>query len=443
MSEDRSALHVGLASACITPKEPVWLYGYAGKSRYRPFAGILDDIHAKALAVQDADGQKAVLITADLCVLRAPEESRFAARIMQRTGLSRSQILLAWSHTHSGPAIGSSDLNRYPMSDRDLRQTLAYSEILSERLAEVAARALADLAPAALSFGRGQVAFVKSRRVYDEQGKYQRMGPNPAQPVDRRVPVLRIDAPGGRLRGLVFGCACHAVTLGMSSTKLSGDYPGLAQQCLERSLPGVQAMFVAGCGADANPDPRGGPQQEQTVRQQGECLAAEVRRVAEGRMQTVRGPFQAQLARVDLPLQPAPSAEELRRLAQGPFWQSLNAKRMLAAQERGEPLPGHYRAPLALWQFGKDLTVVGISGEVVSDYVPLIEKVLGQERLWIAGYTNQVFGYLPSARIVAEGGYESLGLPSGPVGWFSAKAQDVILDKLRKMAQQAGRQLPS
>lgn len=430
-----STLSVGLAGVCITPKEPVWLYGYAGKNRFRPFAAVLDDIHAKAMAVAGADGEKAVLVTADLCVLRQPEEALLAKRIVARTGLERRQILLNWSHTHSGPAIGTSDLNRYPIPDEDLRRTQAYTEELAEKLADVAAQALADLRPARLSFGVGQVGFVECRRQYDEQGKYRRMGPNPDQPADRSVPVLRIDEPGGKLRALVFGCACHAVVLGSDSPKLSADFPGAARRWLEEALPGVQTLFVAGCGADANPEPRCGAEQEALVQRHGAALGAEVRRVSAGRLEPVAGPLRARLAWVDLPLKAPPPAGELQRLAKGPFWESHNAKRILAAQEAGRSLPTSYRAPLAVWQFGGDLTLVAISGEVVADYVPLVRRALGERRLWVAGYSNQVFGYLPSARIVAEGGYESLGLVSASIGWFSEKAQDVILAELKKMAR--------
>ena len=77
---------------------------------------------------------------------------------------------------------------------------------------------------------------------------------------------------------------------------------------------------------------------------------------------------------------------------------------------------------------------MAISGEVVSDYVPLVGEAIDARRLWVAGYSNQVFGYLPSAKVVEEGGYETLGLVSAHVGWFSADAQNVLLSKIRELA---------
>ena len=439
---DQTDWRIGLASVCITPEEPVWLYGYASEARFRPFEGVLDEIYAKAMAIKSEEGEPAVLICADLCVLREPEETALCKLILRKTGLARRQILLNWSHTHSSPMIGTSDLNRYPVPEDDLRRTKAYTETLWNKLANVAAAALADMRPARLSWGVGQVDFVKSRRRFDQGGKYRGMGPNPDRFADRSVPVLRIDGADGRLRGVVFGCACHAVTLGNKSNRLSGDYPGFARQYLQRRHPGVETLFVQGCGADANPDPRVTEDQLQWVRRHGDALGAEVCRVMEGPMQPVHGPLRAELARVDLPMKPAPPREQLEQLAKGPFWQSHNARRILEAQQRGATIPTHYRAPLALWQFGDDLTLVAISGEVVSDYVPLVAETIGPERLWVAGYSNQVFGYLPSAKVVEEGGYETLGLVSAHVGWFSADVEQVLLAAIRQMRDRAKERKP-
>ena len=146
---------IGLASVCITPEQPVWLYGYANQNRFQPFDGRLDDLFARAMAIQCPGGELAVLIAADLCVLREPEERELSLVLTQRTGLERRQILLNWSHTHSGPMIGTSDLNRYPIPEEDLQRTKAYTQWLWNRLADVAQAALEDRQPAWLALGGG------------------------------------------------------------------------------------------------------------------------------------------------------------------------------------------------------------------------------------------------------------------------------------------------
>jgi neutral ceramidase len=430
---------IGLASVCITPEQPVWLHGYASQSRFRPFDGKLDDLSARAMAIEDADGELAVLIAADLCVLREPEETELSELLMRRTGLARRQILLNWSHTHSGPIIGTSDVNRYPMSEEDLQRTKAYTQWLWNRLADVAEAALADRSPAWLSWGAGRVDFVKNRRALHPDGRYRGMAPNADGPVDQSVPVLRIDGPGRELRGVVFGAACHPVTLGGDSLLVSADFPGPARQYVEEQYPGVLTLFVQGCGADANPDPRATADQVEWVRRHGQALGAEVCRVLSDALQPVTGPLQVGFTRVDLPLAAVPSEERLEELAKGPFWQSHNARRILDAQRRGQPLARHYPAPLALWQFGDSLTLVAISGEVVADYVPLATEAIGTQPVWVAGYSNQVYGYLPSARIIEQGGYETLGLVSAHVGWFAAEAEDTMREAIRALTRETSR----
>ena len=179
------------------------------------------------------------------------------------------------------------------------------------------------------------------------------------------------------------------------------------------------------------------------ARKHGDALGQEVCRVTSGKLVPVRGPLTTAFDRIDLPLQPAPPREELQKLAadrRSP--RTWGAKEMLARLDRGEKLPDHYTCPVTVWQFGTDLTVVGLSGEVVVDYVTDLEKVLGPNRLWVAAYCNDVFGYLPSARVLREGGYETRGLYSGGAGFFDPRAEEVLVQKVRELARKAGRKLP-
>jgi len=436
-SEAAASWKVGLAARSITPDRPVWLYGYRQKERHRPFEGKLQDLFVKALAIEDALGQRAVLLTLDLCVLRAREAEALLRRVRTRTGLAAEQILVNLSHTHSAPMIGAPDLGWYPMPDEAQAATAAYTEQLFDRAAEAAEAALANPQPARLRRGTGAVAFPRNRRLFDAEGRYVRMGPNPDAAFDPRVPVLRVEDPDGALRALVFGLSCHAVTLDKQNLALSGDFPGFAQAAVEARFPGVQAQFVQGCGADVNSHPRGGPNQWEQARRHGEALAEEAIRVAAEPLKEICGTLRTAREEVALPLRVLPRSQ-LERMAAGPIWESHNAKRLLALLARGQPLPVAYPAPVALWQFGSDLTLVGLPGETTSGYIPLTEAALGSENLWVAGYCNQVFGYLPTARLVAEGGYETVGLIAD-VGLFAPEAQETLLAAVRRLARQAGR----
>jgi neutral ceramidase len=122
----------------------------------------------------------------------------------------------------------------------------------------------------------------------------------------------------------------------------------------------------------------------------------------------------------------------------GPASRKAVAKQMLAALDRGEKLPAAHPAPVVAWQFGQDLTLVALPDEVVVDYVPLLEKAVGPLRLWIAAYCHEVVGYIPSRRVLEEGGYETRGLYIGS-GWFTPGVEEALVDAARRAATDAGR----
>ena len=199
-------------------------------------------------------------------------------------------------------------------------------------------------------------------------------------------------------------------------------------------------MFMLGCAGDANPYPRG---TMEWTRKHGAALGEEVTRVLAGKFRPVKGPLKIAFTRADLPLQSL-SKDQLQKIAAVKrHAQAFAAGQMLELLERGEKPPTHYSAcPFTVWQLGGDLTVAGLSGEVVVDYVTHLEKALGPNQLWVAGYCNDVFGYLPSARVLAEGGYETRGLYSGSAGYFDPKAEEVVVQKVRELAKKAGRKMP-
>src|SRR5262249_28048366 len=161
-------------------------------------------------------------------------------------------------------------------------------------------------------------------------------------------------------------------------------------------------------------------------------------RVVEGKLRPVRGPLRIAFARADLPLTIPPEAELKRLAADKRNPRAYAANQLLEVIKGGEKPKAHYSCPLTVWQLGDDLTLVGLSGEVVVDYVSMLEKALGPNRLWVAAYCNDVFGYLPSARVLEEGGYETRGLYSGGAGFFSPKAEEVVVKTVRDLAKKAG-----
>ncbi len=419
---------VGLARADITPEQPIRMAGYA--SRTEPSKGISTRLHAKALALRDAGGNRALLITADTLGIPAEIADRICARIRENNGLERSHILLNASHTHAGPLIMARP--SYSATSEQVRVIDAYRAGFEDALVRIAGEALESMQPGHLSWSVGTADFVMNRREFTPKGVI--LGVNPRGPADRSVPVMRVEALDGRLLAILFGAACHNTTLTGNNQVIDGDYAGHAQLHLEEQYPGIQAMFLTGCGGDANPFPRG---TLELARRHGEALGKEVVRVLGEKLKPVRGPIRSELRQVSLPLRQL-TRGQIEQLAEGASSYRFFTTGALARLDRGEPLSISYTAPFALWQFGSDLTLVGFSGETVVDYALLTEQILGPLNLWVAGYCNDVYGYLVTTRLLKEGGYETRGLYTS-LGLFVPGVEEIIMSVIQDMAQAAGR----
>ncbi len=431
---DPAVWKVGLGRVDITPTEPIWLAGYA--ARNKPSEGVLAPLFAKALLLEDFEGNRGLILTLDLIGFRENVTEELTRLIHERLGLKREQVLICFSHTHTGPVVSLGPVSGYTIDDPNRAVIEAYTRELIVKIADAAQAAAANLWPASIRWGTGVCSFAMNRREFTDRGV--RIGVNPRGYVDRSVPVLRVMAEDGTTGAILFGYACHNTTLTGQHYQISGDYAGFAQMELEEVLPGLQAMFVTGCAGDVNPYPRG---EVEHARQHGASLAAAVREVLNGDMQPVRGPLKVAYERIDLPLQKF-DQEQLQAMAKGPDYVAGNARRMLELLQKGEVLPTSFAAPFAVWQFGADLTLVALPAEVVSDYAILLDSALGHLRLWIAAYCNEMFGYIPSAKVLAEGGYECRGVYIGP-GFFAPETEEVIAAKVRDLAAKLGREVPT
>jgi hypothetical protein len=177
----------------------------------------------------------------------------------------------------------------------------------------------------------------------------------------------------------------------------------VAKKAIEDGNPGVTAMFLQLCGADQNPNPRSSLE---LAEQHGKALATEVTRVAGGQMQRVDGNIKAAFQIVDLAFAHHTRSTFEAQLNDSNKFRVRNAKAMLKTYDDGHPVRT-YAYPVQAVSFGKDLTLVALGGEVVVDYDLRIKKSYGSKGMVVAGYSNDVMAYIPSARVLKEGGYEA------------------------------------
>src|SRR5207244_7769076 len=139
---------VGLAMVKITPDKPVPMAGYA--SRTKPFEKVEQDIYAKALALEDRQGNRAVLVTTDLIGLSRAVAEPVCQRIADKTKLVRSQILLSSSHSHSAPILSLEERTESGVALEDARNIVAFTHSLQDKLVDLAVQALSRPPPGRL-----------------------------------------------------------------------------------------------------------------------------------------------------------------------------------------------------------------------------------------------------------------------------------------------------
>jgi hypothetical protein len=394
----KKQLRAGAAQVDITPRVGIPLTGFI--ARQNPSTGIHDRLFARALALDDGE-QQVLLITCDLVGLDGAfvAAARAAIQSAAAGALPASNIMIACTHTHSGPA--SIFIRDCGDVDRE------YLEQLRGWLVRAAREALAGLRTVQVGIGRGQV---------DQGGLNRRQ---PGTPIDAEVSVIGLRDEAGKHLAVVVNYACHPVCLDHTNTLLSADYPGvLARMVQERSEAVV--LFGNGAAGDINPRRMGDYAYAEEL---GGVLAAEVLRVVEGLEYKACAELRIATELISLPLSRLPGQEELeeevserrRSLARSisaddPIRIKIEkamlgwAEDGLSAVLRGN-VPAQVSTEIQAIRLG-DAVLVGIPGEIFNGLGKEIKRDMPGCQGAVLGYTNNDIGYIPTRAAYARGGYE-------------------------------------
>ncbi len=394
----------GFAEADITPKPglPVMPSGFANS---RIMDGSESPLLAQALVLEDAGGKRAILFTADLLGFGRITIDAVRHKIRKAHGILEENVCFTASHTHWAPAVNF----RTSSSIGDVN--VWYLGFLETTLLELADRALKNLAPAEVAYGWGEAQIGMSRRLPGPQGI--QWAPYPAGSYDKHTPILRVRREASPRQVLVVGHACHPTSMG-NLKQWSADYPGAMRRKLEADLEDCRAMFVNGAGADAkvvHRDPATGrpefsasPDKSHAA---GLALAqAVLERIRAGQpLEPLDARLSAALVRGQLSLQEGPTQEEIKKMAlEGSVTGSITwwARKMLAFPDARR----EFDYAVQSWQLG-ELTLVAMEGEVCADWGAMARSLPATKHSMTIGYANEVSSYIPTARLIQEGGYES------------------------------------
>ncbi|MDR2039399.1 MAG: neutral/alkaline non-lysosomal ceramidase N-terminal domain-containing protein [Bacteroidales bacterium] len=416
----------GTAQVVITPGENLWMAGYA--ARNQPSEGKIHDLYAKALVLEDSYGSRSVLVTSDLLGFTADLSNRIRKELASLLDLTKAQIILNASHTHSGPVLSGALVDIYPIDKEEWDRIERYTQTLEKKIIDLVIEAALNLEPVSIYAANGTARFLVNRRNNPEQKiEYQSELKGPS---DYSVPVLKVVKKSGDIKAIIFGHACHPVVL--TGYQWAGDYPGFAQLELEKLYPGTTALFFQGAGADQNPMPR---RTIPLARQHGITLAAAVDRVLHEKMKSLPSSLKTAYKEIDLPLVPISEKELAGIIQEKEGYPKQWALRMLEERRKGITPLNTYPYPIQIWNLG-GLPLFSLGGELVVDYALNFKQKYGYES-FVLGYSNDVMAYIPTVRILNEGGYEGADsqMVYGMPGLWSSEIETLIFKGVDELAE--------
>jgi len=419
---------VGAAKVDITPEHPVLLAGYGG--RPGEHVDVDQRIWARALSIGDED--PVVLVAVDNCGVPAHVTAAVVKELQEEYDAAGGRVVICSTHTHNAPTLtGYAPVVWGERATEDqVGRVDRYTQWLTQKIVDVASESLENRREARLAWGQGRVRFGGNRRVLNEN-KWTGFGFQPDGPVDHSVPVMVARGRDGKPVAIWTNYACHCTTVG-SRNHIGGDWAGFCNEQVEKTFPGAVALTTIGCGADIGPQPSGNLD---LARQHGTTLAEEVERLIAGDLVELKGKLTTTSREIELPLEKPPSREHFEDLAKGQGYHAYHARLMMKHFEQKFRLPTHVEYPVTCWRFDDDLAIVFLAGEVVVDYAVRLKSELDWRRLWINGWSNDVPSYIPSKRLLAEGGYETdfsqiyYAQPSR----YAPEVEDLIVTTVKEM----------
>jgi neutral ceramidase len=320
----------------------------------------------------------------------------------------------------------------YSLDEDQSRRIKEYRTKLVGHLVDAVDAAFHSLRPAKVSWGIGEADFAVNRRN-NKEGEIKKLIAEKklVGPTDHELPVLAVYGEDDKLRAIVGGYACHATVL--DTYFISADWPGAAQNELEKRHPGAIAMFVAGCGGDQNPLPR---RSIPLMNKYGGEFADGVDAALKSSLKRLTPSLKTAYEEVDLKFGAMPTKAELTAMTEEKPPRGRWSKYMLKKWDEEGSLPSTYPYPVQAWRLGNELTWILLGGEVVVDYSLRLKSELGPKETWVSSYSNDVMAYIPSRRVLAEGGYEG-GLARFPYGLpapWDASVETIIVNEVHKLA---------
>jgi hypothetical protein len=432
---DETRLRAGFSRIDITPAKSLPMGGYIERSGNA--AGTHDPLYARASAISDGESS-AILLALDLLCVSHEWARKLKGAISDRIGVPRDSILVAATHTHSGPAAFSPFAN----DDVDISE---YETGLAAKCVEAAEKAHAAMEPARLRAHSEPVEGVSANRR-DRSGS-----------IDDVLSVVRVENPDGVAIGHLASFSCHATIMGPANLEYSADLFGAAAAEVENRCLGSVCLLFNGCAADASTRFVRRTQDWVELARLGEMLGRRIISAGENSSPVAGNIIAARASAMKIAFQDIPGPEDAQReyeeasrkisetaldVAQGgaPKTDDRLARSLLegAVARLFLSKMGGWRAifgtdeadiELQVIRIG-DLIVCALPGEFFAERAARLRETASPSFGLVAGYANGYWGYFVPPHEAAKGGYETMMAP------LSSRHEPEIIEEVERLIEE-------
>ena len=408
-------MKAGFARVNCNPPLGTKMMGFGNRDMEKGCTGVHDDIHVRALYMEQGD-ERVLVLAYDMCFIGREETKRFKTALRRELGLEPHQVLTNASHSHVGPAVGKWYNKVLDPPEAEYIDQLEANTLDAARQAKESARDVR------LSAGAATSKLPLSRRlVVDGQAAF---GPSPEGLVYDSVPICLLRDLDDKPVCLLFSVSCHPSMI--SGWEISAEYPGAACDRLDTHLSRPCSLFLQGCGGDAKPRVTGEgyerwhPGRWDDVAKAGGMVADEVIGALDG-----LAPVEAALTSAALllgwPLQEHLTRDEYQAQADDEALPAVRrqwATDIVARLDAGEELPTAVGITVQGIRIGEGVRIATMEGEATAGWGHFISDFYGSGVTFPLGYSNGEGLYLPTSAQIPQGGYEVVsyweyGKPSG------------------------------
>lgn len=423
-------LKVGTVKIDVTPPVGCYLQGHL--ARNKPSLKVHDPLFLKILTIFDGS-KRAAVITSDLLGFSEEFVSDFEKKL-EKERLEIDFYILSASHTHTGPFMFMKNLW---VKDEAWKVLPDYLSLLQKKIiGGIKEAVLKEEFVEEVKFGKSKLDIgIINRRRKREDGLVE-MAPNPEGICDYELSVISF-LKDKKVCAIFFNYSCHPTTLSTDIYEISADYPGVAQKVVE-DFYGCISFFTNGACGDVRPAIiengkfKGGTFED--IERMGRILGCEVIKIVESSKKIEVEKIDYRKEKINLPFDENylfKNIDELKTKYKNfktysperfNFWKQYWIENLKNKIE----VPNFLPFEISILKIG-DIKIIGLNGEIVAEYAIKIKEKI--ENAIIVGYSGVDIGYIPTKKIIEEGGYEGeVFLLYGYPAPFSKEIEDIILN---------------